>query len=103
MLFYGQWDVTLDSRNRVCVLSKFRKALGVGVIIIQNGKDVSVYPGKKIRQFSAEQMGQLWLVRIDKKGRILIPKKIVQSSFPESRKITWVGWKDYFKLINGPT
>jgi len=123
-MFYGQWDITLDHKDRIYVPSQFREALGEKVIIFQNEKSILVYPGKEVKQFSAEQMGQLWLVSVDKKGRILIPKKVVQSSFSESKKLTWVkrlipkiiqsffsrsrkmawiGWKDYFKLTNDST
>lgn len=90
-MLIGQYNHTLDDKNRVSLPSKFRKELGQSVIVTK-GLDqcLFVYSAKEWKTF-IEQLRQLSLgqnesrsflrlmlggaaeVEIDKSGRILVP------------------------------
>lgn len=90
-MFIGEYTHTIDQKKRLAVPSRFRKALGEGVVITKGfDKCLFLYPAKEwralahklsklpIAQAGTRAFARLMLagamdVRLDRLGRILIP------------------------------
>ena len=127
-MFLGEYLHTFDSKNRISVPSKFRKALG-RVVVVTHGLDHCLYLysrkawEKEAQTYAAEVNGiatrrglaRLFLagsfeVEIDKPGRVLIPENLKSfASLTEKAVITGVAdrveiweenaWKKYIAAI----
>lgn len=100
MFFYGQWDCRVESsRGRVKVPVTFKEELGKETVIVEDIDSadplILVYPKKKsiLKKFDPSR---IWLVKVDKGGRILIPKKLRFSFI--GKKVTWFGKGDHFEI-----
>jgi len=95
MQFFGQWDFTLDPKRRISIPARFRKEFKDGAVVTLSPDGyIQVYPQERAEKL---QPFQVWKVKADGQGRILIPKKLIESVF-FGKKITWFGQGDYLEV-----
>lgn len=96
-MFYSSWDVVARQNRRVCIPKRFRDELGREVMLVQDKRGFLVFPGGKIKDLPRAQLGWVCLLRIDRQGRILIPKNL-HIFLPDRRRLILVGRGDHFKI-----
>jgi MraZ protein len=118
-LLYGEYELTIDEKNRLLVPSEIRKQIVPGrdggslYIVVTGGipwiyteayyedlaNDVpaDIAPGEDLLDFQRMKFGMASKVEPDKQGRILIPEKVFRNS-AVGRDITMLGVKDHLEL-----
>ena len=105
---FGNYSKTLDPKNRVIVPIKLRKELGgsfyltVGpdrVIEARDAKSFEVFQNSLLsnnmlnasaREFARLLLGNTEKVEVDKQGRIVLPKHLLETAFI-TKDVVWVG------------
>jgi len=91
-MFCGKEIRRFDEKWRISFNRGIRKELGNIPVITRRGKKIRVFPEQKKDEFKPSQ---IWLGKIDKQGRLLIPKKLL-SGFLKS--IILSGERDYLEI-----
>ncbi len=122
MLFTGEYEHTLDSKNRLSIPSKFRQLLSPETIgdkyylIIGPNKKLWLYPDRyyeklvsqspaelipdeKILRFEQITFGLARLLELDKTGRVVIPEKMIQR-VNLGKEVIIIGVRDHLELWN---
>lgn len=122
LILYGEYELTIDEKNRLLVPSEIRKALlpdrdGQGFyLVVGINQRPWLYPElayeKMVSQVQADllpaeeqlmfdQMNFAMTARLewDKQGRVLIPEKTLRRTGLE-RDVTMIGARDHLELWN---
>jgi MraZ protein len=121
-LLYGEYEITIDEKNRLLVPSEIRKQIvtdrdGESLYVVVTGGIPWVYteryyedlandvpadiaPGEDLLDFQRMKFGMASKVEPDKQGRVLIPEKVFRNSAGLGREITMLGVKDHLELWN---
>ncbi|MFA5864002.1 MAG: hypothetical protein WC975_04865 [Phycisphaerae bacterium] len=122
MLFTGEYEHTLDIKNRVSIPSRFRQALSpetVGdklYLVIGPNKKLWLYPDKyyeelvsqypaelipdeQIMRFEQITFGLARLLELDGTGRILVPDRMISRS-GLGKEVVIIGVRDHLELWN---
>ncbi len=118
MLFKGEYEHTVDDKNRAFIPSKFREGLGGSFVICKGFFDncLYVFPDEEFEKFSEKledlpftdedsMMVQRELysnaadVELDKQGRIVIPQKLRDFAKIE-REVSIVGVRTHIEIWN---
>ena len=122
LLLYGEFELTIDEKNRLLVPSDVRKRLQpdrdgeafflvVGVngrpwlypelyyeqLVSQHSADVT--PGEDLLAFDQMNFAMASRLEWDKQGRVLFPEKTLKRT-GLSREVTLIGVKDHLELWN---
>ncbi len=119
-MFFGQYEHTLDDKNRLMIPHKIREEAGIKVFIIK-GFDgcLSIYRSesfekmlksieslpfneKKSRDFIRAQLSTAHEIDVDKQGRIQIPTQLI-NKFAISKEVVVIGVGDHFEIWNKDT
>jgi MraZ protein len=118
---YGNFELTLDEKNRLLVPSDIRKAWnpeeGESLVIVPGmNQKLWVYaekfyeqmaqrlesemsPGEEKIEFDLLNFALAGRLELDKAGRILIPERMVKKNRLE-REVTVLGMRDHFEIWN---
>lgn len=122
MLFTGEYEHTLDQKNRLSIPARFRQLLSPDSIgeefylIIGANKKLWLYPNKyyeelvnrhpaelipdeKVLQFEQMTFGLARLLEIDSTGRIVVPEKMLRRS-SLGKQVAIIGVRDHLELWN---
>ncbi len=122
MIFTGDYEHTIDSKNRVSIPARFRQILSpetVGdkfyIVIGANGK-LWLYPNKyyeqlvdqiprefipddNLMEYELFTLGLARLVEMDGNGRVVIPEKMIRKT-ELGKDVVIVGVRDHLELWN---
>ena len=119
MAFRGHYEHSLDSKDRLTVPARFRKALADGVVL-SAGLDpcVEVYPTNEYARFEEQVLGELnplsrsgRMMRrrfhgrshdemLDSSGRVRIPKHLLDHAKLEEGPCVVIGVADHLEIWN---
>ena len=119
MAFRGQYEHSLDSKDRLTVPARFRAALSGGVVL-SAGLDpcVEVFPTSEYTRFEEQVLGELnplssagRMMRrrfhgrshdeaLDAAGRVRIPKHLVEHAELEGGPCVVIGVADHLEIWN---
>ncbi len=122
MLFTGEYEHTLDSKNRLSIPAKFRQLLSPETIgdkyylIIGPNKKLWLYPDKyyeqlvsqspaelipdeEILRFEQITFGLARLLELDRTGRVVIPEKMIKR-VSLGKEVVIIGVRDHLELWN---
>ena len=116
-MFFGQFNHTIDEKNRLMIPRRMREEAGVKVYILK-GFDgcLSVYKAntfeevvkslsslsfnqKDSRDYMRNQLASAFEIDVDKQGRIQIPTQIM-NKYGLSKEVTVIGVGDHFEIWN---
>ena len=116
-MFFGQFNHTIDEKNRLMIPRRMREEAGVKVYILK-GFDgcLSVYKAntfeevvrslsslsfnqKDSRDYMRNQLASAFEIDVDKQGRIQIPTQIM-NRYGLSKEVTVIGVGDHFEIWN---
>ena len=115
MAFRGQYDHSLDAKNRVTVPSKFRAALANGVVLGPGfGTYVTIWPTEGWEQWTAQQLAPLnpfdqrardmrhffsvsYDQELDSAGRLALPPQLIAHAQLE-KDVVVVGVEDHLEI-----
>lgn len=121
-LLFGEYELTIDDKNRLLVPSEIRKAINserdgdaffmvVGVNrlpwlyteryyeVLANAAPAELAPGDDLLEFDQMRFALTSRLEPDKQGRMLIPEKTLKRTGLE-KEITMIGVKDHLELWN---
>ena len=116
-MFFGQYEHTLDEKNRLMIPHKIREEAGVKVYILKGFdgclsiyrsdsfesmlKNIELLPfnEKKARDFIRAQLSTAHEIDVDKQGRIQIPTQLI-NKFAISKEVVVIGVGDHFEIWN---
>ena len=118
MAFRGHYEHSLDSKDRLTVPAKFRKALSDGVVLVAGLEPcVWVFPAKGYESFSEQFIGtsspltkrgrvlrrhfhgESFDDKLDSNGRVHLPKRLVEEAELAGTCVV-IGMEDYFEVWN---
>jgi MraZ protein len=119
LAFRGQYEHSLDSKDRLTVPARFRAALADGVVL-SAGLDpcVEVFPGSEYARFEEQvlaglnplsQAGRMMRRRfhsrshdetLDSAGRVRIPKHLIEHAELEGGSCVVIGVADHLEIWN---
>lgn len=122
MLFTGEYEHTLDSKNRLSIPSRFRQLLSPETIgdkyylVIGPEKRLWLYPDKyyeqlvsrdpaelipdeQTLQFEQLTFGLAKLLDLDRTGRVVIPEKMIHRA-NLGKEVVIIGVRDHLELWN---
>ena len=116
-MFFGQFNHTIDEKNRLMIPRRMREEAGVKVFILK-GFDgcISIYKAntfesivekistlsynlKDSRDYIRNQLASAFEIDVDKQGRIQIPTQIM-NKYGLSKEVTVIGVGDHFEVWN---
>jgi transcriptional regulator MraZ len=122
-VFFGEFELMLDGKNRLPIPAAVRKQIDPEVdgaaffLVFVESRRPWLYPmnyyreraaaapmqetpGKEERDFDRRRFGLASLLEWDKQGRILIPERVMKRCLDLGREVTLVGAKDHLELWN---
>ena len=101
-MFFGQWPMRVDPKNRLTMPAEFRQEFGEKVLIPVKIKkrEILVYKLEKAKGLPAKKMRLYFSLTIDAQGRILLPTKTCEAVFRDCKDVVWEGWGKYCKIIS---
>jgi MraZ protein len=121
VLFTGEYEHTLDAKNRVSIPSRFRQSLstqagGNVYLVFGPNKKLWLYPDRyyeelvsrypaelipdeQILRYEQITFGLARLLELDKTGRIILPDKMIQRS-GLGKEVVIIGVRDHLELWN---
>jgi len=122
LLFTGEYEHTLDQKNRVSIPARFRQLLSPDSIgeklylILGANKKLWLYPDRyyeqlvdrhpaelipdeKVLQFEQLTFGLARLLEFDNTGRVLIPEKMIRRA-ALGKEVVIIGVRDHLEIWN---
>ena len=122
-ILYGEYELSIDDKNRLLVPSDVRKSLdpqrdgdGYFLIIGMNRKpwlyperyyewlvsqiQPEMSPDEDIQAYDEINFAMASKVSVDKQGRILIPDKTLRRGQIEGKELTLLGKRDHLEIWN---
>jgi len=122
MLFTGDYEHTLDTKNRLSIPARFRQMLSpetVGdkfILVIGNNKKLCLYPDKYYEQLVSRYPAELIpdeqviryeqitfglarLLELDGTGRVILPERMITRA-GLGKEVVIIGVRDHLELWN---
>jgi MraZ protein len=97
-MFYGEYEHTIDDKNRLTLPARFRAAFGAGVVLARGiERNIDVFPReswddnvsriaeldsltREAREMKRYVFGGATVAELDKQGRVLVPATLAEHS-----------------------
>ncbi len=114
-MFYGEYEHTIDDKNRVTLPARFRDALDAGVVLARGiEKNIDVYPraswdanvariaeldslNREAREMKRFVFAGATVAELDKQGRVLLPPQLATHASVD-KVIVLAGVHDHIEI-----
>ena len=114
-MFYGEYEHTIDDKNRVTLPARFRDALDAGVVLARGiVKNIDVYPraswdtnvariaeldslNREAREMKRFVFAGATVAELDKQGRVLLPPQLATHALLE-KEVVLAGVHDHIEI-----
>ncbi len=97
MKFYGSFVRRIDKKGRVSLPGSFGLTGKYVYFYLIDEKKIEIYLYPSIEDFGDDDSRYIYEKKVDRQGRVVIPKELREKTFFRSCKIRFVGCKNHIK------